>query len=145
MIDVFPIRTQEDYQKALHVLEHSAVGTRESEDRIEILAQLVELWEQKNLPEMPTPSPGQVLRELMLAKRVTQREISHLLGTPQTNISALLSGKRKLNSDQVALLCEYFHVLPSIFGKVKTAKFRVSKKVTKNPPHSTSSQCIDTP
>jgi plasmid maintenance system antidote protein VapI len=79
---------------------------------------------------LPTPAPGDVLRELMLAKRVTQGELSSLLGTPQTNISALISGNRKLNADQVALLCEYFHVGTEIFGDVKKARFQISKKVT---------------
>lgn len=130
MIEIFPIRTENDYRKALRLLEHSEVDTREGEDRIEILAQLVELWEQKKFAPLPTPAAGEVLRELMLAKRVTQGELASLLGTPQTNISALMTGKRKLNADQVALLCEHFNVGAEIFGHVKKARFQISKKVT---------------
>lgn len=103
MIDIFPIRTKNDYRKALRLLEHSEVGTREGEDRIEILAQLVELWEQKHCTPLPTPAAGDVLRELMLGKRVTQGQLSTLLGTPQTNIAALLSGKRMLNTDLIGI------------------------------------------
>ena len=55
MIDIFPIRTKNDYRKALRLLEHSEVGTREGEDRIEILAQLVELWEQKHCAPLLHP------------------------------------------------------------------------------------------
>ena len=125
MIDVFPIRTDADYKKALHLLEHSEPGTPEAEDRIEVLAQLVELWEKKNFAEPPKPSAGDTLRELMLLKRTTQGELASLLRTPPSNVSALLTGKRKLNSDQVALLCEFFGVGGGIFGQVKKARFRV--------------------
>jgi antitoxin component HigA of HigAB toxin-antitoxin module len=145
MTEIFPIRRENDYRKALHLLEHSEVGTREAEDRIEILAQLVELWEQKHFAPLTTPAPGDVLRELMLAKRVTQGELSSLLGTPQTNISALISGKRKLNADQVALLCEYFHVGAEIFGDVKKARFKITKKVTNRSSNAPSSQRMPSP
>jgi antitoxin component HigA of HigAB toxin-antitoxin module len=145
MIEIFPIRTENDYRKALHLLERSEVGTLEGEDRIEILAQLVELWEQKHFAPLPTPAPGDVLRELMLAKRVTQGELSALLGTPQTNISALLSGKRKLNADQVTLLCEHFSVSAEIFGDVKKARFKIPKKVTNRLSNAPSTQRVNTP
>ena len=127
MIDVFPIRTEADYKKALHLLEHTEPGTPEAEDRIEVLAQLVELWEKKNFAEPPIPSAGEALRELMLLKRTTQGELASLLGTSKSNISALLTGKRKLNSDQVELLSEFFGVDAGIFGEVRKARFRVEK------------------
>lgn len=128
MIDVFPIRTEADYKKALHLLEHTKQGTTEAEDRIEVLAQLVELWEKKHFAEPLKPSAGEALRELMLLKRTTQGELASLLRTPKSNISALLTGKRKLNSDQVALLCEFFEVEAVIFGEVKRARLQISEK-----------------
>jgi HTH-type transcriptional regulator / antitoxin HigA len=127
MIEIFPIKSKEDYQKALYLLEHTPVEGKVNEERIEILAQLVELWEKKTFALVKKNAPGEVLRELMLAKRVNQGEIAQVIGTSQTNVSALMSGKRKLNSDQVAILCEFFNVLPEVFGEVKKARFRVLK------------------
>lgn len=126
MIEIFPIRTEDDYKRALHILEFTPPSDRESEEKIEILAQMVELWEKKHFQQLPKPSPSDVLRELMLMKRTTQGQIAHLLGTQQSNVSALLTGRRKMNADQVALLAEFFGVDPSLFGEVKKARFRLS-------------------
>ena len=139
MIEIFPIRTKEDYEKALYVLEHAQVGNKEHEERIEILAQLVELWEKKHFAPLPKQEPGDVLREIMLTKRVSQGEISRLLSTPQTNVSAMITGKRKLNADQVTLLCAYFRLTPEVFGDVKKARYKVLKLNSKKPTESASS------
>jgi HTH-type transcriptional regulator/antitoxin HigA len=126
MIEIFPIRTEDDYKRALHILEFTPPSDSESEEKIEILAQMVELWEKKHFQQLPQPSPSDVLRELMLMKRTTQGQIAHLLGTQQSNVSALLTGRRKLNADQVAILAEFFGVNPSLFGEVKKARFRLA-------------------
>ena len=61
----------------------------------------------------------------MLLKRTSQSEITELLGTPQSNISAILSGKRKLNSAQAEKLAEHFGVDLEAFGRLKTPRFSV--------------------
>jgi antitoxin component HigA of HigAB toxin-antitoxin module len=128
VIEVFPLRDESDYKKALSLLEHTPPGDAEVESKIEIMAQLVELWERTHFAELPQPSAADVLKELMLLKKTTQTELAILLATPPSNISALLTGRRKLNTAQAEKLAEFFRVEVSIFGEVFKARFRVNGK-----------------
>ena len=128
MIEVFPLRDESDYKKALSLLEHTPPGDAEVESKIEIMAQLVELWERTHFEELPQPSAADVLKELMLLKKTTQTELAILLATSPSNISALLTGRRKLNTAQAERLAEFFGVEGAIFGNVLKARFRVRGK-----------------
>lgn len=123
MMNVFPLRTEDDYKKALALIEHTPASDPATEDAIEILSQLAKLWEKEHHAFEPDIAPQDVLRELMLLKNVGLAQIAARLSTPTPNVSALLSGRRKLNSAQAASLAEFFQVDVSLFGKVKRPRF----------------------
>jgi antitoxin component HigA of HigAB toxin-antitoxin module len=146
VIEVFPLRDESDYKKALSLLEHTPPGDADVESKIEIMAQLVELWERTHFAELPQPSAADALKELMLLKKTTQTELANLLGTPPSNISAVLTGRRKLNTAQVEKIAEFFEVEPSIFGEVLKARLRLSrKKRLELQSHSSSDESINVP
>jgi len=127
MMAVFPLRTEEDYKKALALIEHTPSSDPATEDAVEILSQLVKLWEKEHHAFESKVAPQDLLRELMLLKNVGLAEIAARLSTPTTNVSALLGGRRKLNSAQAESLAEFFHVDVSIFGKVKRPRFSLPR------------------
>jgi HTH-type transcriptional regulator/antitoxin HigA len=127
MIDVFPLRNDADYKRALSLIENTPPGDEKTEEAIEILSQLVKLWEKEHHAFDPVIAPYEILRELMLLKQTPQTEIATLLGTAQSNVSAILSGKRKLNSAQAEILAAHFGVDPSKFGRLKAPRFSVHK------------------
>ena len=127
MVDVFPLRNDADYKRALSLLENTPPGDPKTEEALEILAQLVKYWEKEHHAFEPEVAPNETLRELMLLKRTSQSDIAALLGTHQSNVSAILSGKRKLNSEQAAKLAAYFGVVASAFGRLKAPRFALPK------------------
>lgn len=127
MIDVFPLRDDADYKRALSLLENTPPGDASTEEALEILAQLVKYWEKEHYAFEPDVAPHETLRELMLLKKTSQGEVAALLETHQSNVSAILSGKRKLNSAQAEKLAAHFGVETSAFGKLKAPRFAIPK------------------
>ncbi|MBV8281936.1 MAG: helix-turn-helix domain-containing protein [Candidatus Eremiobacteraeota bacterium] len=85
-----------------------------AEDRLlELLSVLVERYEDEH-ETIEAPEPIAALKELMLAKGVSQAELSELLGSSGI-ASEVLSGKRTLSKAHIRKLCEAFHVPADIF------------------------------
>lgn len=122
-LELFPIKTESDYKKALRIIEETPVGSAEVESQIEILSQLVKHWETQHHAFEEEVSPGEVLRELMILKKKSPKDVSELLDTPTSNVSAILSGKRKLNLDQATTIALAFGIDPTVFGNLKRARF----------------------
>jgi HTH-type transcriptional regulator / antitoxin HigA len=85
-----------------------------AEDRLlELLSILVERYEDEH-DIIEAPNPIAALRELMLAKGVSQAELSRLLGSSGI-ASEVLSGKRELSKAHIRKLSEAFHVSVEVF------------------------------
>lgn len=72
-MEIKPIRTKKDYASALKEIERlfdAAPGTREG-DRLEVLATLVEAYEEKHHPIVP-PNPIDVTRYYMESRVLTR-------------------------------------------------------------------------
>lgn len=85
-----------------------------AEDRLlELLSVLVERYEDEH-ETFEAPDPIAALRELMLAKGVSQAELSKLLGSSGI-ASEVLSGKRALSKTHIRKLSKAFHVSVDLF------------------------------
>jgi HTH-type transcriptional regulator / antitoxin HigA len=85
-----------------------------AEERLlELLSILVERYEDEH-DIIEAPNPIAALRELMLAKGVSQAELSRLLGSSGI-ASEVLSGKRELSKAHIRKLSEAFHVSVEVF------------------------------
>jgi HTH-type transcriptional regulator/antitoxin HigA len=85
-----------------------------AEDRLlELLSILVERYEDEH-ETIDAPDPIAALKELMLAKGVSQADLSKLVGSSGI-ASEILSGKRELSKTHIRKLSEAFHVPADIF------------------------------
>jgi HTH-type transcriptional regulator/antitoxin HigA len=63
--------------------------------------------------QLPEASPADVLKQLMLENDVRQSDLPEI--GSQGVVSEILSGKRELNTRQIAGLSRRFHVSPAVF------------------------------
>jgi len=119
-----PIHTDEEleeYTRVLVELDSKDAQTPEEEDAIELLALLIERYENERYP-IPDASPVEVLRFLLEQNGLSQRDIVPELGSEST-VSLVLSQKRQLTQKHIAKLSKRFHVSPAaFFGESKTRR-----------------------
>lgn len=118
LIDELPhaIHNDREHRKYLarvkELLEKKKRST--AEDRLlELLAILVERYEDERQP-VEAPDPIAALKELMLAKGMSQAQLSKLLGSSGI-ASEVLSGKRALSKSHIRKLSEVFNVPADVF------------------------------
>jgi HTH-type transcriptional regulator / antitoxin HigA len=111
-----PISSEEQYEEYLAVLEELERQNKlnaAEEDFAELLTVLIESYEDKHYA-MEDASPVDVLRELMSANDLRQKDLAALLGA-ESVVSEVLNGKRELNKRQIEKLSKRFGVSPSVF------------------------------
>lgn len=103
-MNIKPIKTKKDYDKALKrieglwgVKENTAAG-----DEFEILFTLVEAYEDKHYP-IPPPHPIEAIKFRMEQGTINDKELTKLLGG-RSRKSEILSGKRKLSLNMIRSL-----------------------------------------
>jgi HTH-type transcriptional regulator/antitoxin HigA len=111
------IRSEAENERYIGMLEElDRKGGRMSaaERRMaELLTLLIEDFEEKHYA-LETAGPVDVLNELMLANGLKQKDLVDVFGTPSI-VSEVLSGKRKLNTEQIRRLSRRFKVSPEVF------------------------------
>ncbi len=88
--------------------------TRDERDYLDVLGTLIERYEDDHVT-IPAASDDQVLTLLLEAKQVTQSAAAAATGIPNSVLSNVLHGKRRLNRGQIAKLARYFRVEPTVF------------------------------
>ena len=53
---------------------------------------------------------GQRIQELRKLHNETQKDLGDIIGTRQTNVSDMESGKRTTTSENIAKICKHYHV-----------------------------------
>jgi HTH-type transcriptional regulator / antitoxin HigA len=105
-----PIRTEADYEAMLLRIESlmdAEAGTPEA-DELEVLAMLVELYEEEHFP-MSWPDPIEAIRFRMDQAGLTARDLIPLLGS-RAKVSEVLSGKRSLTLQMIRALHEHLGI-----------------------------------
>lgn len=111
-MDVRPIKTEADYTWALAEIERyfesePEPGTPEG-DRFEVLADLVEAYENRNWPVAPT-TPIETLRAFMEMRSLTQSDLATILGS-KSRASEVLSGERRLSLEMIRRISSSWHL-----------------------------------
>jgi len=99
-----PIKTEEDYEKALHEIErlyNARPGTADG-DRLEILTTLVEVYEDKHYP-IPLPDPVEARLYYMETRGLTRRDLEPYIGS-RARVSEVLNYKRPLTLPMIRKL-----------------------------------------
>jgi len=103
-MQIQPIHTEDDYQKALERIEEifdAKPGTKEG-DELEILGILVDEYEKKNFT-IEAPKPVEAIKFRMEQLGMEQKDLAKILGS-KSRASEILSGKRSLSLLQIKIL-----------------------------------------
>jgi HTH-type transcriptional regulator/antitoxin HigA len=104
----------ERYIARLESLERKGRQMTAAERRMaELLTLLIEDFEDKHYA-LKSAGPIDILRELMLANGLKQKDLLDIFGTPSI-VSEVLHGKRQLTTEHIRRLSRRFHVSPEVF------------------------------
>ena len=105
-----PIRSEEDYQGALariEILMDALPGTDEA-DELEVLATLIELYEDVNFP-INLPDPVTAIKFRMEQEGLNQSDLAPIFGS-RAKVSEVLAGKRALTLKMIRALNEHLGI-----------------------------------
>jgi len=109
-MDIQPIKTEIDYEKALDRLEIIFDAKKETKegDELEILSILIEKFEKEKYPiEMPDPIEAIKFRMEQLGMK--QKDLIELVGF-KSRISEILNRKRKLTIEMIRNLSQKLNI-----------------------------------
>ena len=109
-MEIKPIRTEEDYQAALEEIERlmDAQPDTPEGDRLDVLATLVEAWEEKHCP-IEEPDPIEAIQHRMEALGMSRKDLETMIGG-RNRVSEVLSRKRPLTINMIRRLSEGMHL-----------------------------------
>jgi HTH-type transcriptional regulator/antitoxin HigA len=107
-----PIRNDRELARASEMAD--GISLRDSlvpaeEDYLDVLDGLILQYEKEH-HAVPPLTDAELLRELIQARRVTQRQVASATGVVYSTISSVLAGRRNLTRDQIGVLARYFQV-----------------------------------
>jgi HTH-type transcriptional regulator/antitoxin HigA len=117
-IGIAAIQTRRQYEQTVAFMNQlvDLVGENERHPLaglLDLVGELVAAYDSRRHP-VPDAPPREVLRLLMEQNSLTQTDLQRELGG-QPVVSAILSGKRKINSRQAKALAARFRVSPAAF------------------------------
>lgn len=112
-----PIHNEADYDRMVAMMNALLDVAGDDEDHplsslLELAADLVSRYEQEHYP-IEAAEPKDALRFLMEARGLKQEDLSSIL--PQSNLSAILAGKRKISAAMAGKLGGFFGISPAVF------------------------------
>jgi len=110
------IRTHEECERLTNELlrlEEREDLTPEENELAELLTVLIDGYEERRYP-IPKASPHRVLRHLMEARNLTQKDLWKTFGSKGL-ASEVFHGKRSISKTQAKRLAEFFHVSADLF------------------------------
>ncbi|MBL8380999.1 MAG: helix-turn-helix domain-containing protein [Burkholderiales bacterium] len=112
-----PIRSEEEYDRTVTLMNYLLEVVGDKTDHalsglLDLVGELVADYDANNYA-IEAAEPREVLRSLIESRGLKQGDLAELL--PQGNLSAILSGKRKINATLAGKLAKYFNVSPAVF------------------------------
>jgi HTH-type transcriptional regulator/antitoxin HigA len=80
---------------------------------LKLMVRLAQDYEDERYP-IPEAEPYEILRHLMEARDLRQRDLVPIFGS-SGRVSEAVSGRRPISKTQSKVLAEYFHVSPELF------------------------------
>jgi HTH-type transcriptional regulator/antitoxin HigA len=111
-----PITSGHQHEEYLSVLDKLASKERPTageEKYAQVLMTLIEAYEEEH-DSIPDASPVEVLRALMDANNLRQKDLAPIFGA-ESIVSEVLHGKRELNRTHIEKLSKRFRVSPAVF------------------------------
>ena len=112
-----PIRSEADYERMVTMMNALLDETGDDEDHplsglLELIADGVSRYEQQH-HAIAAAEPKDALRFLMGSRSLRQEDLSAIV--PQSNLSAILAGKRKISASMAGKLGKFFRISPAVF------------------------------
>jgi len=116
-VQLRPIHNKADYDKTLALMNSLLDVVGENEEHplaglLELVGDLISKYEQANYAIEPA-TPHESLRFLMDTLGLTQVDLNAVVA--QSNLSAILAGKRKISAALAGKLGKFFGVSPAVF------------------------------
>ena len=117
MAHLRPIHTDAEYDHMVALMDSLLDEAGDNEDHplsslLDLVSDLVSKYDQEHYPIEPA-EPKEVLRFLMDSRGLKQEDLSAIV--PQSNLSAILSGKRKISATLAGKLGKFFGISPAVF------------------------------
>jgi HTH-type transcriptional regulator/antitoxin HigA len=112
-----PLRSDRELDCAIEVIDRLLARGRlasDEQDYLDVLADLVEKFEDERYPIEPV-SGIDALRHLVESSGKTRAAIAAETCLPESTLSEILSGRRRLNTRHIGVLARYFRVSPALF------------------------------
>ncbi len=109
-MDIRPIKTEADNEAALKEIERlwdAPYGSPES-DKLDVLATLVEAYEDKHYPILP-PDPIEAIIHYMESQNITRRDLEPYIGS-RARVLEILNRRRSLSLNMIRKLQKEFGI-----------------------------------
>jgi HTH-type transcriptional regulator/antitoxin HigA len=123
-MEIKPIRTERDYERALREVERlmdAKPGTAD-EDRLDVLATLVDAYEGKHFPIDP-PDPIEAIRFRLEQQGLDPSALVGVIGG-RSRVYEVMKGKRALSLEMIRRLHERFGIPAEVLIRPTRAKRR---------------------
>ena len=112
-----PIRTEEEYDRTVSLMNYllDMVGNQEDHalsGLLDLVSELVADYDTNHFA-IEASAPNEVLRYLIELRGLKQGDLAEIV--PQSNLSAILSGKRKISATLAGKLAKFFNISPAVF------------------------------
>jgi HTH-type transcriptional regulator/antitoxin HigA len=112
-----PIRNDEEYDRNVALMNSllDIVGDQESHalsGLLDLVSELVEDYDSEHFA-IKASEPKEVLRYLIETRGLKQGDLAEVV--PQSNLSAILAGKRKISATLAGKLAKFFNISPAVF------------------------------
>ena len=113
-MEIKPIKTEKDYEKALERLEiiFDADSNSKEGDEAEILSMLIENYENKHYP-IESPDPIEAIKIRMEEMNLKQKDLVGIIGG-KSSVSEILNKKKKLTVEMIRELESVLKISASV-------------------------------
>lgn len=118
VMNIKPLKTDSDYQKALEMLEKvfdAAPGTKDG-DTLEILSILIDNYEKNQYP-INLPDPIEAIKFRMDQLDYSQNDLANIIGL-RSKASEILNKKRKLSLNMIRKIHTYLNIPTEVLIQV---------------------------
>jgi HTH-type transcriptional regulator/antitoxin HigA len=114
IMEIRPIKTEKDYEKALKRLEDvfDALPNSKEGDEAEILSLLIENYENQHYP-IESPDPIEAIKIRMEEMDIKQKDLVGVIGG-KSRVSEILNKKKRLTVDMIRKLEKMLHISASV-------------------------------
>lgn len=112
-----PIRNDTEYERTVALMNYLLDVVGDNEDHalsglLDLVSELVEDYDASHYA-IEAAEPKEVLRFLIETRGLKQGDLAEIV--PQSNLSAILAGKRKISATLAGKLAKYFSISPAVF------------------------------